>query len=240
MEHFIEPIIARALAYSESDLEDISKHDQEFNFLHSIVRHSRDPKVVRDQILSVLLAGRDTTAATLSWAMYELSNQSITWARLRAEVLEVLGTKEKPTYETLKDLKYLKNILNETLRLHPAVPLNVRQALVTTMIPGDPGKPDIVLLKGDTVTLDTIGMHSDRDLYPPPSEKFADPAIFSPERWEHWTPKPWTYTPFHGGPRICVGQNFALTEMSYLCKWQSMTNEGNIRSSSRIGLTNML
>ena len=168
--------------------------------------------------MSVLLAGRDTTAATMSWIIYEMSNYPETWSKLRREVLSVLGSHGTPTYETLKDMNYVKNILNEVLRLHPAVPVNMRQALETTTIPGKPGESDIVLLKGDTVTLNTIGMHLRPDLYPPISETFADPAIFSPERWECWSPKPWTYTPFHGGSRICVGQNFALTEMAFCCK----------------------
>lgn len=218
MEQFIEPIIARTVALPESELEELSKSDSDFTFLHSIARHSKDPKLIRDQIMAVLLAGRDTTAATLSWAMYELSRYPKIWAKLRREVLDVMGTQAKPTYETLKDLRYLRHVLNETLRLHPAVPVNMRQALETTTVPGNPGEPDIVLLKGDTVTINTIGMHTRRDIYPPVSDSFADPAIFSPDRWEKWTPTPWTYTPFHGGPRICVGQNFALTEMAFCCK----------------------
>jgi cytochrome P450 len=192
----------------------------EFSFLHSIARYTRDRKVIRDQIMSVLLAGRDTTAATLSWAMYELSNYPKLWARLRKEVLKEIGSHATPTYEALKDLTYVKNILNETLRLHPAAPLNMRQVLETTTIPGRPGEPGIVLLKGDSVTINTLGMHAFADLYPPVSDKFADPRIFSPERWEHWTPKPWTYAPFSGGPRICAGQNFALTEMAFCCEFE--------------------
>lgn len=54
------------------------------------------------------------------------------------------------------------------------------------------------------------------DLYPPTSETFADSQIFSPERWSVWQPKPWQYIPFNGGPRICIGQQFALTEMAYV------------------------
>lgn len=200
----------------------------EFSFLHSIARYTRDPKVIRDQIMSVLLAGRDTTAATMSWVLYELSNYPKLWARLRREVLKELGSHGTPTYEALKDLTYVKNILNETLRLHPAAPLNMRSVLETTTIPSRPGEPGVVLLKGDSVTINTLGMHMYADLYPPVSDTFADPRIFSPERWEHWTPKPWTYAPFSGGPRICAGQNFALTEMAFCCKLQKGQNM-NIR-----------
>jgi cytochrome P450 len=218
VEQFIEPIIARTLAICPTRLQELSKSDLEFSFLHSIALYTRDPKLIRDQIMSVLFAGRDTTAATLSWAMYELSNYPLMWAKLRKEILNKVGSQATPTYETLKNLTYLKNVLNETLRLHPAVPLNMRQVLETTTIPGRPGEADIFLLKGDSVTINVLGMHTCADLYPPTSAQFADLKIFSPERWEHWTPKPWTYIPFSGGPRICIGQNFALTEMAFCCK----------------------
>lgn len=54
------------------------------------------------------------------------------------------------------------------------------------------------------------------ELYPPPSATFAHPDVFSPDRWFVWQPKPWQYIPFNGGPRICIGQQFALTEMAYV------------------------
>jgi cytochrome P450 len=87
---------------------------------------SRDPKVIRDQLMAVLLAGRDTTAATLSWTMYELSNYPEIWRKLRSRVLERVGPHAAPTYEDIKDLTCLTHALNETLRLYPAVPYNVR------------------------------------------------------------------------------------------------------------------
>jgi cytochrome P450 len=219
MEDFIEPLIVRAVSLSASELDGLSKTDEDFSFLHSIARHTKDTRVIRDQIMSVLLAGRDTTAATLSWALYELCAYPTAWARMRREVLDVLGPSGMPTYETLKDLRCVRHVINETLRLHPAVPVNMRQALETTTIPGGkPGAPDVTMLKGDTVTILTLAMQQREDLYPPPSEHFAHPSKFSPERWERWTPTPWTYTPFHGGPRICPGQNFALTQMAFCRK----------------------
>ena len=84
----------------------------------------------------------------------------------------------------------------------------------------DEGQPDIVALKGDLVFYSTLAMQRRRDLYP--AEKFADPAFFCPERWETWQPKPWHYLPFNGGPRICIGQNFALTEMALMRKCSTM------------------
>ncbi|OAX82803.1 hypothetical protein ACJ72_02840 [Emergomyces africanus] len=164
----------------------------------------RDPRVIRDQIIAVLLAGRDTTASTLSWTFYELANYPKVYAKLREEILATLGENGIPTYDNLKNMKYLRNTINETLRLYPAVPFNMRSALVDTTLPTG------------GVMYSTLAMQRRKDLYPPVSDTFADPAIFSPERWESWQPKPWMYVPFNGGPRICIGQNFALAEISYV------------------------
>jgi len=212
------PYIEQTLALTPEELDKLSKSDKEFTFLHNIARLSRDPKVVRDQLMAVLLAGRDTTAATLSWAIYELSHYPQAVSRLRAEILSVVGPSKRPTYDDLKSMTYLTHTLNETLRLYPAVPYNLRAALQDTSLPGQPGQPDIAVLEGDVVLYSALAMQRRPDLYPPVSDKFPDPAIFNPDRWDHWTPKPWQYVPFNGGPRICVGQNFAMTEMAFTRK----------------------
>ena len=126
IERFIEPFIHKTLQLSEDELQERSKSDRDFTFLHNIALRSRDPKLIRDQIFAVLIAGRDTTAATLSWALYELANAPAVWAKLRKEVLQRLGADSSPSYEDIKEMKYLSNILNEVLRLYPAVPYNVR------------------------------------------------------------------------------------------------------------------
>lgn len=126
LEEFIQPFIDATLTLTPEQLESISKSDKEFTFLHNMALFSRDPKVIRDQIMAVLLAGRDTTAATLSWTIYELSNYPEIWRKLRSRVLETVGPEAAPTYEDLKDLTCLTHALYETLRLYPAVPFNVR------------------------------------------------------------------------------------------------------------------
>lgn len=96
------------------------KTEKEYNFLHALAEFTRDPQMLRDQIVAVLLAARDTTAATLSWTLYELSKQPKVVERLRMEILERLGSDTLPTYTDLKEMKYLQHIINETLRLYPA------------------------------------------------------------------------------------------------------------------------
>jgi cytochrome P450 len=204
MEAFITPFIERTLALPADELDKLTKSDTTFTFLHHLAKYSQDPKVIRDQLVAVLLAARDTTAGTLSWAFYELSAYPEKWTRLRREVLSALGGPTRaPTYDDLKNMKYLRYAINETLRLYPAVPYNVRTALKDTTLPGvRPGQPDIAVLAGDQVLYQPLKMQRRADLYPPTSDTFADPALFSPERWFEWTPKSWDYIPFNGGPRI--------------------------------------
>ncbi|KAL1878555.1 hypothetical protein VTK73DRAFT_7820 [Phialemonium thermophilum] len=216
IERFMNPYIEQTLRIPVEELEKLSKSDKDFTFLHNIARFTRNPRIIRDQIMAVLIAGRDTTAATLSWTIYELSNYPRIVAKLRNEILATVGAGRMPTYEDLKNMRYLTHTLNETLRLYPAVPYNVRAALQTSTLPGLPGQPDITVFKDDVVVYSALAMQRRKDIYPPVSEKFADPAVFNPDRWEHWTPKAWTYLPFNGGPRICVGQNFAMTEMAFI------------------------
>ncbi|KAH6850856.1 cytochrome P450 [Chaetomium sp. MPI-CAGE-AT-0009] len=227
LERFISPFIERTLSLPPSALnqtDTTTNHNlKDITFLHHLARTTRDAKAIRDQLMAVLIAGRDTTAATLSWAVYELARCPAVWARLRRDVLAAVGASAAPTYEDLKALPYLTHTLNETLRLYPAVPYNLRAALCDTSLPGGVGQPDIVVLEGDIVVYSTLAMQRRGDLYPEfvggkgekGEEGFPDPAVFCPDRWDGWTPKSWTYVPFNGGPRICVGQNFAMTEMAF-------------------------
>ncbi len=115
--------------------------------------------------MAVLIAGRDTTAATLSWTIYELANYPDIFQKLRNEVLAIVGTSKTPTYEDLKNMSYLTHTLNETLRLYPAVPYNLRAALQDTTLPGEPGQPDIAVLQGDVVVYSALSMASVERIY---------------------------------------------------------------------------
>ncbi|KAK6067841.1 cytochrome p450 alkane hydroxylase [Seiridium cupressi] len=218
IDRFVMPFIESALALPRDELEKLGGSDKKFTFLHSVARFTRDPRVLRDQIVAVLLAGRDTTAATLSWTFYQLSRYPDKFAKLRLEILDKVGRTKRPSYEDLKGMTYLRHVLDETLRMYPAVPYNIRTALEDTTLPGPSGQPNISVVEGDSVVYSSLSMQRCAALYPDRTEKgekLPDPAIFEPERWDKWTPKPWTYVPFNGGPRICVGQNFAMTEMAY-------------------------
>ncbi|KAF2640271.1 cytochrome P450 52A11 [Massarina eburnea CBS 473.64] len=218
LDAFVNVYIEKALALSPKELEEKTNHDEGYTFLHSIASYTRDRRELRDQLISILLAGRDTTACTLTWTLYELSLQPEIVAKLRQEIIDQVGLERAPTYQDLKDMKYLQNIMNETLRLYPIVPYNVRVSLQDTTLPmggGHDGMQPIAVPKGTPIAYSTLVMQRREDLYPSEVSGFPPITKFVPERWYSWTPKNWQYVPFNGGPRICIGQQFALTEMGY-------------------------
>ena len=80
-----------------------------------------DYNIIRDETLNILLAGRDTTACTLTFAVYRLSEHPDVLKRLREEILSVVGPTRRPTYDDIRNMKYLRAVINETLRLYPPV-----------------------------------------------------------------------------------------------------------------------
>ena len=178
-------------------------------FLHELINQTQDPYALRSELLNILLAGRDTTAGLLSNTWHVLARRPDIWAKLKAEV-DTLGG-EQPDYATIKEMKYLKWTLNESLRLMPVVPSNSREAIRDTILPlggGKDGRSPVLVTKGTVVGYTPWSMHRREDFYGP------DALEFRPERWQTLRPG-WEYLPFNGGPRICVGQQYALMEASY-------------------------
>jgi cytochrome P450 len=212
---FADSIIAEAISRQSSvDVEksaDIGNTSgkERYVFLHELIKQTQDPHTLRSELLNVLLAGRDTTASLLSNTWFKLARRPDIWAKLRAEVDQLHG--ERPDYAQIKEMKYLRWVLNECLRLMPVVPSNARIAVRDTTIPlggGPDGKAPVFVPKGRVVVYHPWSFHRRKDFYG------DDADDFTPERWEKLRPG-WEYLPFNGGPRICVGQQFALTEASY-------------------------
>ncbi|KAL8727770.1 MAG: hypothetical protein Q9166_005825 [cf. Caloplaca sp. 2 TL-2023] len=217
MDSFIEPFVQDALKYSLEELNE--KEARSINtWLQSVAKFTRDRKVIRDQLVNILLAGRDTTAGTLSFLFKELSAHSNVYGKLRREILEKVGLRRAPTYEDLKNMPYLQHCVSETLRIYPAVPFNMRLALKDTTLPRGGGYDrlsPIGVKKNTVIGYSARHLQLNAAMYPPVSASSPPVHEFCPERWETWTPRPWQYIPFNGGPRICIGQQFALTEIGY-------------------------
>lgn len=183
---FVDHYVHRALAENSTDAAEKEKSAEKhkYVFLYSLMKDTRDPVELRSQLLNILIAGRDTTAGTLSWAFYELSRNPRCFQKLRAEVIERFGTYDKPkeiTFEGLKDSKYLQNTLREVLRMYPNVPMNSRRAVRDTTLPrggGPDGSAPIFIKKGQEVNYYVFVMHRRKDLWGEDAESFR------PERFE--------------------------------------------------------
>lgn len=206
---------------------------QKYILTHELASQTSDRRRVLDELRNVLLAGRDTTASLLSNLFFVLAQNLPIWEKLRREVSD-LGQRP-PTYEELRGLEYVQCCLNEceyapviifirvclgidpnmsALRLNPVVPRNQREALCDTVLPlggGKDGLSPVFVSKGTFVAYNIYAMHRRTDIYGP------DAAVFRPERWREADLRPrWGYLPFNGGPRVCLGQRYALTEAGYL------------------------
>lgn len=106
IDKFIAPIIERALSLTPEELA--SSMQSKHTFLHALANLTRDRKILRDQILALLVAGRDTTASALSWVFYELARHPEITRKLRAEIVDTVGLDTAPTYQDLKSMKYLQ------------------------------------------------------------------------------------------------------------------------------------
>ncbi|OAL49786.1 n-alkane-inducible cytochrome P450 [Pyrenochaeta sp. DS3sAY3a] len=209
---FIDQFVQRALDYRTACLESKEKFrglGDRYIFIYELAKQTADRKELTDQILNILLAGRDTTAGLLSITFFILARRPDVWNKLREEVLKV--QEERPGFEDLKSMTYLTWVLNETLRLYPSVPANSRTANKDTYLPvggGPDGTDPIFIPRGQEVMYSVYCMHRLSSVYG------QDATEYRPERWASLKPG-WAYIPFNGGPRICLGQQFALTEASY-------------------------
>jgi cytochrome P450 len=179
-------------------------------FLDELVKETRDPIELRDNLLNILLAGRDTTSSTLGWTFYLLAHNTTVFHKLRQIILQQFGTYASPRnldFTSIKSCTYLQHVLNESLRLYPPIPANERFAIRDTTLPtggGPTGTSPIYVRKGQSVAYFVGAMHRRKDLWGDNANDFC------PDRWIGRKPK-WDYLPFSGGPRICLGQQQALT-----------------------------
>lgn len=198
---------------------DSSKREGRYDYLRTLRERCSDQAEVREQVLGLLAAGRDTTANLMSWVFYCLVRDRRVLEKLRAVVLEEFGPSPREaargrgtiTFQRLKGCRYLQHVMSEALRLHSIVAFNSRMAVRDTTLPtggGPGGDMPVFVPAGSEVNFSTFVMHRRRDLWGEDAEEFV------PERWESARPG-WSYAAFNGGPRICIGQQFALTEAGY-------------------------
>jgi cytochrome P450 len=181
-----------------------SEGDDLLALLVSAGRDTGEPmsdQQIRDEAMTLFLAGHETTAATLTWTWFLLAQRPDVEARLHEELEAVLGDRP-PRVEDLESLRYAEMVLSEAIRLYPPAWLIGRRALV------DFEAGPYVIPARSIVILSPYVSHRDARWFP-------EPARFDPDRWseEARTTRPrWAYFPFGGGTRTCIGEGFAWTE----------------------------
>lgn len=156
-----------------------------------------------DQVAIFFLAGHETSASALAWALYLLANDPDAQARVAAEAATLPDT---PDVSALTRLKFTRDVFRETLRLYPPVPMMVRQ----TTTPQEFRNRS--LLPGAQVVLSPWHLHRHERIWP-------NPDAFDPDRWStetNRTPAREAYIPFSAGPRVCPGAGFAMLEGTLL------------------------
>lgn len=180
-------------------------------------------KKVRDELITILIAGHETTANALSWALYLLAANPAVQSRLYDEVAQVLSG-QRPTMADLQALSYTQQVVQETLRLYPTAWLLLREARVTVEIAGHAFPRDAVFLMSPYAVQRA-------------PEWFHEPLSFMPERFAGGVPQGlprYAYFPFGGGARSCIGQQFALLEATVILAtltqsfWFSLCEESQV------------
>jgi cytochrome P450 len=160
---------------------------------------------VRDHVITIFLAGHETTAMALTWTWFLLSQHPHEESKLHAELDSVLGGRA-PTYEDLSKLTYTRMVVEESMRIYPPVHTIAREAIGADTLVGRP------IAKGSTILIAPWLLHRHVKLWENPGR--FDPERFSPER-SAARPR-FAYLPFGGGRRICIGAAFALAEATVL------------------------
>lgn len=162
-----------------------------------------NPEELRDNLLTFIVAGHETTALALSWSLYLLAFDNAVQEEARLETLKVLGGRPAAA-EHAEALVLVRRLIEEALRLYPPAGLLARVALEPDEMWGRAVRP------GDTMLLPIYALHRNRCLW-------TDPDGFNPDRFQPQASfDKFAYLPFGGGPRVCIGASFAMMEASIM------------------------
>eukprot|EP01129_Flabellula_baltica_P013076 TRINITY_DN6012_c1_g1_i1.p1 TRINITY_DN6012_c1_g1~~TRINITY_DN6012_c1_g1_i1.p1 ORF type:complete len:462 (-),score=91.34 TRINITY_DN6012_c1_g1_i1:49-1434(-) len=193
----INEIIDRAI--ERNAVDDAEKIDIMSNFYSD---ESSTKEEIREGFLNFMIAGRDTTGACATWAMYTLLEEC--GADVREKLEEECGrfSLDLPPEETIQ-LDYLQNFIKEVLRLHPSVPIDARHCIKQETLPsGVVVKPKTTVMYSQFISGRTL---------------WDDPLTVNPDRWlDESSFHKYLFTAFHGGPQICLGKKMAFLELSVM------------------------
>lgn len=232
----LDNLILRAKSTrSETDIEQLTarnyaeaKDPSMLRFLVDMRGADIDNKQLRDDLMTMLIAGHETTAAVLTWSLFELSKNSEINEKIVEEIDRVIGDRH-PTYEDIKEMKYTRLVISETLRMYPQPPLLIRRCRSEDQLPAGGGRK-ATIIRGMDMFVPVYNIHRDERFWPNPDtfdpERFTRPYKnpdlpewngFDPEKWSkllypNEVASDFAFMPFGAGARKCVGDEFAVME----------------------------
>jgi cytochrome P450 len=196
LEAVIDDVVAERRADDSDDADDLLGI-----LLAARERGDVDERQIRDEMMTMLLAGHDTTALALTYTWYLLAEHPAVERKLHEEIDDVVDG--RPTLGDVGDLSYTRQVLDEAMRLYPPVYTMFRQTDRDVELAG------YDIAAGSLVMLPQWAIHRD-------PRYFDDPETFRPERWADADHPTYAYFPFGAGPRSCIGKRFSLTEATML------------------------
>jgi cytochrome P450 len=232
----LDNLINRAKASrTVEDIEELEKRNYDqvqdpsmLRFLVDMRGADIDNKQLRDDLMTMLIAGHETTAAVLTWSLFELVRNPDCMKEAKNEIDEVVGD-AAPTYEDIMKLKYLRLVVAESLRMYPEPPLLIRRCRTPNDIPKGGGQ-EAHVIRGMDIFMSTYNLHRDERFWPNPNQfdpmrftrRYQNPDIqgwagFDPSKWDNKlypneVASDFAFLPFGGGARKCVGDEFAVLE----------------------------
>lgn len=238
----LDELIEKAIATQNlADLEELENRDYNtientslLRFLVDMRGEDTSSRQLRDDLMTMLIAGHETTAAVLTWTFYELSQNYDLYKRVQKEVDDVLQGRE-PRYEDMINLPLVRLCLAETLRMYPEPPLLIRRALQDDVLPEGGAGKKVFIPRGSDIFISTWSIHrapqywENPEIYNPDRflKPFTNPAIkdwaghqptTSKQLYPNEVISDFAFLPFGGGSRKCVGDQFAMMEsISTIC-----------------------
>ncbi|KAL1603708.1 hypothetical protein SLS60_005298 [Paraconiothyrium brasiliense] len=204
--------------FSPEQSESLEERDRKASsLLGDLAAQGVAQSILKDQIISVIVGGRDSVAIITTWALYELVRHPEILHELRKEISAGIDPSTPINPAQIESFVFLNRVVLETMRVHTSVGINVRTALRDTSLPtggGADGTSPVGILAGTNVIMGLDSVHHRKDIYGP------DANVFDPHRWDsNSKPDTWTYYPFNRGPRSCLGKNLAIMKVKYaLCR----------------------
>ncbi|XP_078486562.1 leukotriene-B4 omega-hydroxylase 3 [Ciona intestinalis] len=205
---------ARRKVVSISDKPKLSK-TKYVDFLDVLLRTKDESgegltdQEIREQVDTFLFAGHDTTASAICWFLYNLACHPEYQDKCREEVKEVMEGRKDVQMFDIGDMTYLNMCLKESMRLHSPIPFIGRKVKNPINLRRPNDNTEVTLCPGTTIIPHLLSLHRNPDVW-------DEPEVYDPERFNTKNASrlhPYAYVPFSAGPRICIGQNFALVEM---------------------------